>query len=78
MITAQEAKIRTQDNIDDFTTKKMLEIEGYISSAMKIGQFSTTVDGILEPYIKAQLENLGYKIILGDQYNDYYYTISWE
>lgn len=76
-ITAQEAKIQTQDNIDDFITKKMLKLEGYISDAIKIGQFSTTIDGTLEPYIKSQLESLGYKVN-PSQYNESYYIISWE
>lgn len=78
MISAQESKIRTQDNIDDFTKKKLLELETNIETAIKIGQFATTIDGTLEPYIKSQLENLGYKVDFGSQYNEPYYTISWE
>lgn len=75
MISAQEARIQTLDNSSG---KKISELENQINNAIKSGRFCITAEGVLEPTVKKQLENLGYKINCGNKYNEFYYSISWK
>ena len=47
------------------------------SDAIADGKFSISEDGCLKPETRKKLEELGYKIETGNQYNESYYSISW-
>ena len=49
-----------------------------ISEAVKEGQFSVCGEGRMQEATKQELERLGYKVEMGSQYNDSYFSVSWE
>lgn len=73
---ATEAYGRTINNIGN--TEILQVIESQIHEAIKNGKFFITNYGVLPTHEKEQLENLGYKVDCGSQYNESYYTISWK
>lgn len=77
MITANEAKRITQNNINECMTKELTELEMQIKKAIDEGKFSISNDGVLQQATKRQLEEFGYKVQTGSQYNESYYSISW-
>ena len=78
MITADEARKRTKIVIDNFSTTEMQGIESEINKAINEGYFSISRDGCLARQTIKRLEELGYKVATGTQYNESYYTISWK
>ena len=76
MLTADEARKIAVDE-DKTISKQFEEIEKYISDAAFNGTFSVHVAGTLHPYVKKYLENIGYRVDTGNQYNDFFYSISW-
>ncbi len=77
ILEANIAKLQTQANIKDCAAKELSKIEEQIYEAISNGKFSIYNDGILQPETKQRLEELGYKITTGLQYNESYYSISW-
>lgn len=77
MITAAEAKAQTQEKINSGMTEELVEIESQIKKAVLEGKFSFSVEGNLFPGTKKRLEDAGYKVTKGCQYNEYFYTVSW-
>lgn len=76
MLTANEArKIATDE--DKTISKQFEEVEKYINEAAFNGEFSVHIAGVLHPYVKKYLENIGYRVDTGNQYNDSFYSISW-
>lgn len=76
MMTADEArKIATDE--DKTISKQFEEIEKYIGEAAFNGNFSVYVAGTLHPYVKKYLENIGYKVDTGGQWDNAFYSISW-
>ena len=76
MLIASEAR-KIALNEDKAISKQFEEIEKYISEAAFDGKFSVHVAGTLHPYVKKYLENIGYRVDTGNQYNDFFYSISW-
>lgn len=77
MLSASEAKTKTQNNIDDCITQELEELNKKINNAISCGKFSICNDGYLQPETRKRLEQLGYKVETGSQYNQSYYSISW-
>lgn len=76
MLTADEArKIATDE--DKQISKQFKEVEKYIDEAAFNGYFSVHVAGTLHPYVRKCLENMGYRVETNNQYNDFFYSISW-
>lgn len=77
MLPASEAKKKTHNNINDCVTKELDKLNKQIDEAIAKGKFSITNDGTLQPATRERLESFGYKVKVGSQYNESYYSISW-
>ena len=75
--SASEANKMTNHVIDSCTTQQLAELSKLIRDAIADGKFSISEDGCLKPEIRKKLEELGYKVETGSQYNESYYSISW-
>ena len=75
--SASEANKMTNHVIDSCTTQKLAELSKLIIDAIADGKFSISEDGCLKPETRKKLEELGYKVETGNQYNESYYSISW-
>lgn len=76
--TAAEAKNVTELAIENSITKQLEELSFKINAAIHKGKYDITNDGTLNLEVKRKLEALGYKVTIGNQYNESYYTISWK
>ncbi len=77
MISASEARKKTENNINSCVTKELSEIMRQIEKAISNGKFSISNDGYLQSVTEQRLEELGYKVTTGSQYNEGYYSVSW-
>lgn len=77
MVSASEAKVKTQNNINNCETQQLKELSEQISNAIAEGKFSISNDGTLQAATQERLEELGYEIKIGKQYNKAYYSVSW-
>ena len=75
--SASEANKMTNNAIDSCTTQQLAELSKLIRDAITDGKFSISEDGSLKPETRKKLEELGYKVETGTQYNEPYYSISW-
>lgn len=76
--SASEANKMTNNAIDSCTTQQLAELSKLIRDAIADGKFSISEDGSLKPETRKKLEELGYKVETGTQYNEPYYNISWK
>ena len=74
---AHEANNMTKHVIDGRTTQQLVELSKLIRDAIADGKFSISEDGSLKPETRKKLEELGYKVETGTQYNEPSYSISW-
>lgn len=77
ILSASEANKMTNNAIDSCTIQQLAELSKLIRDAVADGKFSISKGGYLKPEIRKKLEELGYKIETGNQYNESYYSISW-
>lgn len=77
ILSASEANKMTNNAIDSCTTQQLAELSKLIRDAIADGKFSISEDGSLKPETRKKLEELGYKVETGTQYNEPYYSISW-
>ena len=75
--SASEANKMTNNAIDSYTTQQLAELSKLIRDAIADGKFSISEDGCLKPETRKKLEELGYKVNTGTQYNEPYYSIGW-
>lgn len=75
--SASEANKMANNIIDNCITQQLAELSKLIKDAIADGKFSISEDGYLKPETQKKLEELGYKIETGTQYNESYYSISW-
>ena len=78
LLSASESHKKTVDNIKNCSTKELAEISKRISDAIANGKFSISDDGCLQYETTQRLEELGYKVQTGSQYNEQYWSISWK
>ena len=74
---ASEANKMTNCVIDNCAEQQLVEISKLIKTAITDGKFSISEERYLKPETQKKLEELGYKIETGNQYNESYYSISW-
>ena len=74
---ASEANKMANHVIDSGITQQLAELSKLIRDAIADGKFSISEDGCLKHEIRKKLEELGYKVETGSQYNESYYSISW-
>ena len=77
MLSAKEANAKTFSKIKAHINVELFEIEQKINEAIDRGKYSITCDHPLEIETKNKLEELGYKVYVGSQYNETYCSISW-
>jgi hypothetical protein len=77
ILSASEARRRTEENVKKYCTKELCEINKRIAAAIDNKEFSITGDGWLQPETRRILEKAQYKVEMGTQYNESYYSISW-
>ena len=78
LLSASEAHKNTVNNIKNCSTKQLAEISKRISDTIANGKFSISGDGCLQYETIQRLEELGYKVKTGSQYNKSYWSISWK
>lgn len=78
LLSAEESRKRANKKADEALTKELQEIAIKINDASKRGNYSYGNDGCLNPEIIARLKALGYKVEVGNQYNQSWYSISWK
>ena len=78
MISASDAKRRTQEQLNYMASIEVDNVMEQIEKAISNGKFVLYMDGSLSKHCRETLEKLGYKVGSGSQYNESYYTVSWE
>lgn len=78
ILSASEANKMTNHVIDSRITQQLAELSKLIRDAVADGKFLISETGCLKPETRKKLEELGYKIKTGNQYNESYYSISWK
>ena len=78
MISAKEANAKTFEIISSCITNELSEIMNNIQNKIDEGCFCYSNGGYLHEVTKKRLEELGYEVKTGAQYNEPYYYISWE
>ena len=76
-LSAAEAKVMTEQSIDNLTSQKMAEINSEIRAAIDKGEFSISGDDALSFAIIEKLRKMGYKVKSDSQYNESFWNISW-
>ena len=77
MISAKEARERSMCKANLIASVEMAKIEELIQTAIEDCEYKISQDGVLSPICRNQLENLGYKVETGTQYNEPWYCIRW-
>ena len=78
LLSASESHKKTVNNIKNCSTKELAKISKKISEAIVNGRFSISDNGYLQPETIQRLEELGYNVQTGSQYNEQYWSISWK
>lgn len=78
MLSAVEARRQSRKNFEEKNKVILDEIERNIQKAIIAGKFDMTSDGDLSQEVQTALRGLGYRVDVGCQYNQSYYTISWK
>lgn len=77
MISANDAKQYTEKCAEEMKQKELSLIEKEIKKACEEGKRSCNIDNRVSKLAKDELNNLGYTIESGDQYNRSYAIIRW-
>ena len=78
LLSAEESRKRADEAVDNGIKKQLQEIATEINAASKEGKYSYSENGFLKPKIREKLEELGYEVEVGSQYNQSWYSISWK
>ena len=78
MLSAVEARRQSLQNFEEKRKEMFDEIERNIRKAIATGKFEITSDGNIPQEVQIDLRELGYRVDVGCQYNQSYYTISWQ
>lgn len=77
MISAKEARLRSDDIKEKLFNSELNNIQNEIEKAISEGKSYCYYYSEITSNIKQQLENLGYYVETYTQYNETYYKISW-
>lgn len=78
LLAATEARSKTDEHIQKCLTTELHKLSEQITNAIAEGKYSITNDGYLQRETRQRLEELGYKVETGSQYNESYYSVSWK
>lgn len=74
---AAEARASVERGAYDKAQLQALLVAEAIKKAISEGKTSTGGEGTLEPFVKNELEAMGYTCKTGQQHNEVYWSISW-
>lgn len=77
MISAKEARKQSDQNKQNILNKEIAIIEEEINKAIAEGQYCIYIWSEISLRAKQILEQLGYKVRYGRQYNDGYTSVEW-
>ncbi len=77
IIRADEARLKTSNNIKNGITREFLKVMTQIEEAVDIGEFEICKEGSISPKTQATLEKLGYKTEVGKSNFSICYRVSW-
>ena len=77
MISAKEARKQSEQNKQDILNKEMAIIEEEINNEILQGNNNVYIDGSISSEAIQMLEQLGYNVKCGSQYNESYVNIEW-
>ena len=77
MISAKEAIKQSEQNKQNILNKEMAIIEEKINNEISQGNNNVYIDGSVSLNARQMLEQLGYDVKCGSQYNESYTNIKW-
>ena len=77
MISAKEARKQSEQNKQNILNKEMAIIEEKINNEISQGNNNVYIDGSISSDARQMLEQLGYDVKCGSQYNESYVNIEW-
>ena len=77
MISAKEARKQSEQNKQNILNKEMAIIEEEINNEISQGNNNVYIDGSVSLNARQMLEQLGYDVKCGNQYNESYTNIKW-
>lgn len=77
MMSAKEAASQSLECLRKFKTEELRKIEIGIKREIQCGRRIYSYEGYISKEAKHELEQLGYNIETGSQYNQGYVTIKW-
>ena len=77
MISAKEARKQSEQNKQDILNKEMAIIEEEINNEISQGNNNVYINGSISSDVRQMLEQLGYDVNCGSQYNESYVNIEW-
>ena len=78
LITAEQARQRAKASITKYEQSQLNKIMEGIDEESAEGYYKYYGDEALQPAVRKKLEELGYDVSIGNQYNEPEYCISWE
>lgn len=77
MINAADARKKADESIDIKAAAQIRDVEGEVIAACEDGKTSIVYRKSLTEKTIVKLQELGYEVVGGSQYNERYYVISW-
>ena len=77
MISAKEAREQSKQNKQNTLNKEMAIIEEEINNKISQGNNNVYINGSISSDARQMLEQLGYDVKCGSQYNESYVNIKW-
>ena len=77
MISAAEARGKTEAVRNNGVEREMEKIEHEIEEAIRNGDNNIALDGTISHPTANYMRQLGYEVQTGSQYNESYFTIKW-
>ena len=77
MISAKEARKLSEQNKQNILNKEMAIIEEEINNEISQGNNNVYINGSISSDARQMLEQLGYDVKCGSQYNESYTNIKW-
>lgn len=77
MISANEARKKTESVRNNGVERELERIEHEIEKAINKGDNNIALDGTISHPTANYMRQLGYEVHAGNQYNESYFTIKW-
>lgn len=78
MISAKEARKQFDQNKQNILNKEIITIEKEMNNEISKGNNNVYIDGSISLNARQMLEQLGYDVKCGSQYNESYVNIEWQ